>query len=97
MSSPKVHKFTGPSGQAGLIAWMKTPDFDQCHEFTSVCTHDEQDDEEVKLAADLADGGSTLDLVIGPMAGTEALRQYAFRTTKALGHLRVESVTKTGF
>ncbi|KAJ4478984.1 hypothetical protein J3R30DRAFT_3881162 [Lentinula aciculospora] len=96
MTSLKVHKFTGPAGKSGINAWMSTPDFEQWSEFTALCTHGEQNDEDVKLAADLANGGSTLDLVIGPMVNTETLRQYAFRTTKALGHLTVESVTKSG-
>ncbi|KAJ3928654.1 MAG: hypothetical protein NXY57DRAFT_1020062 [Lentinula lateritia] len=97
LTSLKVHKF-GPAtlSSATVNTWMDTPDFEQWTEFTTFCTHGSQGDEEVKLDADLENGGNGLDLIIGPMVGTETVRQYAFRTTKALGHLTVESVTKTG-
>ncbi|KAJ3903632.1 hypothetical protein F5879DRAFT_922907 [Lentinula edodes] len=63
LSSLKVHKFVGPAGsQIHLSTWMG---------FTSLCTHGEQNDEDVKLPADLANSGKDLDLVIGPMVSTE--------------------------
>ncbi|KAJ3785570.1 hypothetical protein GGU10DRAFT_434468 [Lentinula aff. detonsa] len=109
LSDLKYHKFTGPAtgSKTDLTAWMnatlnvfpishKTPDFEQWNEFVTLCTHGGEPDEEVPLAADLADGGKALDLVIGPMEANHAIRQYAFRTTKGLGHLKVASVTSTG-
>ncbi|KAJ4466796.1 hypothetical protein C8R41DRAFT_67857 [Lentinula lateritia] len=98
LSSLKVHKFTLPasSEKKDMEPWMSTPDFEQWHEFTSLCTHGEQTDEDVKLAADLANSGKDLDLVIGPMVSTEWVRQYAFRTTKALAHLKFVSVAASG-
>ncbi|KAJ3846295.1 hypothetical protein EV368DRAFT_70039 [Lentinula lateritia] len=98
LTSLHVHKF-GPAtlSETTVNAWMHTPDFEQWYEFTAFCTHGSQGDDEVQPAADLANGGNGLDLIIGPMVGTETVRQYTFRTTQALGHLTVESVTKTGF
>ncbi|KAH7878796.1 uncharacterized protein C8R40DRAFT_1166781 [Lentinula edodes] len=98
LSSLKVHKFVGPAGSAttDLSTWMGTTDFEQWHEFTSLCTHGEQNDEDVKLPADLANSGKDLDLVIGPMVSTETVRQYAFRTTKALAHLKFVSAAASG-
>ncbi|KAJ4466792.1 hypothetical protein C8R41DRAFT_925970 [Lentinula lateritia] len=97
LTSLKVHKF-GPAtlSDATVGTWVETPDFAQWNEFTSFCTHGGKGDDQVKLDADLENGGNGLDLIIGPMVGAETVRQYAFRTTKALGHLTVESVTKTG-
>ncbi|KAJ3855691.1 hypothetical protein EV368DRAFT_62247 [Lentinula lateritia] len=96
LTSLKVHKFTGPTSKADEHAWMDTSDFEQWLEFTSLCTHGSQSDPDVKLPADLENGGDDLDLIIGPMVGTETLRQYAFRTTTALKHLTDATVTKTG-
>ncbi|KAJ3890566.1 hypothetical protein GG344DRAFT_66190 [Lentinula edodes] len=76
------------------IQW--TSDFEQWLEFTSLCTHGIQSDPDVKLAADLANEGDDLDLIVGPMVGTETLQQYTFRTTTALVHLTHTTVTKTG-
>ncbi|KAJ3858283.1 hypothetical protein EV359DRAFT_69132 [Lentinula novae-zelandiae] len=58
LSSLKVHKFALPasSERKDMEPWMS---------FTSLCTHSEQTDEDVKLAADLANSGKDLDLVIG--------------------------------
>ncbi|KAJ3999853.1 hypothetical protein F5050DRAFT_1735181 [Lentinula boryana] len=98
LSDLKYHKFTGPAtgSKTDLTAWMDTSDFEQWNEFVTLCTHGEQADEEVPLEADLADGGKALDLVIGPMEANHAIRQYAFRTTKGLGHLKVASVASSG-
>ncbi|KAJ3848178.1 hypothetical protein EV368DRAFT_68500 [Lentinula lateritia] len=62
LTSLKVHKF-GPATltSATVNSWMDTPDFEQWME----------GDEDVKLDADLENGGNGLDLVIGPMVGTE--------------------------
>ncbi|KAJ3903048.1 hypothetical protein F5879DRAFT_1023802 [Lentinula edodes] len=96
LSSLKFHRFTGPTSKADEDAWMNTSDFEQWLEFTTLCTHGIQSDPDVKLAADLENGGDDLDLIIGPMVGTETLRQYTFRTTTALVHLTHATVTKTG-
>ncbi|KAJ4464325.1 hypothetical protein C8J55DRAFT_610039 [Lentinula edodes] len=96
LTNLKYHRFTSPTSKADEDAWMNTSDFEQWLEFTSLCTHGIQSDPGVKLAADLANGGDDLDLIIGPMVGTETLRQYTFRTTTALAHLTHATVTKTG-
>ncbi|KAJ3806484.1 hypothetical protein EV368DRAFT_86914 [Lentinula lateritia] len=98
LSSLKVHKFAVPASSArkDIATWMGTPDFEQWHEYTSLCTHGEQNDEDFKLAADLANSGQDLDLVIGPMVSSEWVRQYAFRTTKALAHLKFVSAAASG-
>ncbi|KAJ3804266.1 hypothetical protein F5876DRAFT_83457 [Lentinula aff. lateritia] len=72
LTSLHVHKF-GPAtlSETTVNAWMHTPDFEQWYEFTAFCTHGSQGDDEVQLAADLANGGNGLDLIIGPMVGTE--------------------------
>ncbi|KAJ3932670.1 MAG: hypothetical protein NXY57DRAFT_95022 [Lentinula lateritia] len=96
LTSLKFHRFTSPTSKADEDAWMNTSDFEQWLEFTTLCTHGIQSDPDVKLAADLENGGDDLDLIIGPMVGTETLRQYTFRTTTALVHLTHATVTKTG-
>ncbi|KAJ4480222.1 hypothetical protein J3R30DRAFT_3733263 [Lentinula aciculospora] len=100
LSSLKVHRF-GPTGALSAQAvdtWQDEEgddsDFNQWLEFATYCTHGGT--EPTNLSADLKNGGAGLDLVIGPMVGTETVRQYAFRTTEASAHLKVKTVTKTG-
>jgi len=97
-TSLKVHTFSSPasSSKADATKWMDTPDFTHWHEFMQLCVHGKLDDEDHKLPADLADGGKTLDLIIGPMESSPHVKQYAFRTTKALGHLKSPTVTPSG-
>jgi len=94
-ASLKVHTFSSPAGpsDADTTKWMDAPDFAHWHEFMQLCVHGQREDPDLKLPADLADGGKTLDLIIGPMVSDTHIKQYAFRTTKALEHLRSPTVT----
>jgi len=98
-ASLKVHTFSSPTGPTNADAshWMDhAPDFANWQEFMVLCVHGEQNDPDHKLPADLADGGKTLDLIIGPMESSPHVKQYAFRTTKALAHLKSPTVTPSG-
>jgi len=97
-ASLKVHTFSSPASlsTADIDKWMDTPDFKNWHEFMQLCVHGQLNDEDHKLPADLADGGKTLDLIIGPMESSNHIKQYAFRTPKALEHLKSPTVTPSG-
>jgi len=96
-ASLKVHTFSSPGPtNADASHWMDTTDSKDWLEFTHLCVHTEQDDPTHHLPAVLADGGKTLDLIIGPMVSDTHIKQYAFRTTKALKHLKSPTVTPSG-
>ncbi|KAJ3999852.1 hypothetical protein F5050DRAFT_1709425 [Lentinula boryana] len=101
LHSLKYHKFVGPASASedDQLKWIDTPDYEQYDEafqFVNLCTHGTRSNDDVKLEADLADGGKSLDLVIGPLLSNYHIRQYAFRSPAALKFLKTVSVTATG-
>ncbi|KAJ3756369.1 hypothetical protein EV360DRAFT_72038 [Lentinula raphanica] len=83
----KQHPFHVPTASS-LMEWMDTDEYTHYDEFVRLCLYGDKSE---TLNPELADGGKTLDLITGsvqPIMDTYEVRQYAFRTKKALDLLR---------